>query len=300
MSQTNLEIFPGSILEPCDQINQLEIVTPLILAKSTRLGHTTSCSTAVANGLSQQIIDEMNLISPNALVRFDNLNVRLGGAVWPFLQRSAQIALEKAIQERGITMSINSAYRTIAQQLILFNHGQRRRCGITEVARPGRSNHQSGLALDINDFQGWKPFLKRHGWRWYGKKDPVHFDYEGSGTKDMRYLAILAFQKLWNKNNPQDRILEDGIYGQQVQRCLNKSPVGGFGERILRLTRPLMMGDDVREIQQALINAGFVITVDGFYGQDTVEIVKQFQQREGLSVDGVVGAITRAKLLGER
>ena len=59
-----------------------------------------------------------------------------------------------------------------------------------------------------------------------------------------------------------------------------------------------MMGDDVRKIQQALVNAGFVITVDGFYGKDTVEIVKQFQQREGLTVDGVVGAITRAKLLG--
>lgn len=298
MSQKNLEIFPGSILEPCNQINQLEIVTPLILTKSTLLGNITSCSTAVANGLSQQIIDEMNLISPNVLVRFDNLNVRLGAAVWPFLQISAQIALEKAIQERGTMMKINSAYRTIAQQLILFNHAKRGRCRITLAAPPGGSHHQSGLALDINDAQGWKPFLERYGWDWFGKEDPVHFDFLGSGTKDIRSLAILAFQKLWNKNNPQDRILEDGIYGPQVQRCLNQSPINGFGKRILRLTRPLMMGDDVRKIQQALVNAGFVITVDGFYGKDTVEIVKQFQQREGLTVDGVVGAITRAKLLG--
>lgn len=298
MSQTNSEIFSERILEPCEEINQLEIVTPLILAKSTRLGNITSCSTAVVNGLSQQIIDEMNLISPNALVKFDNLNVRLGGAVWPYLQRNAQVALEKAIQERGITMRINSAYRTIAQQLILFNHAKRQRCGINIAAPPGKSNHQSGLALDIKDYQGWKPFLERHGWRWFGSRDKVHFDYIGGGTKDMRSLAILAFQKLWNKNNPQDRILEDGIYGKQVQRCLNQSPINGFGKRILRLTRPLMMGDDVREIQQALVNAGFVITVDGFYGKDTVEVVKQFQQREGLTIDGVVGAITRAKLLG--
>ena len=298
MNKTNSEIASLRILEPCEKINQLEIVTPFILAKSTQLGNITSCSTAVVNGLSQQIIDEMNLISPNALVRFDNLNVRLGAAVWPFLQRSAQVALEKAIQERGTMMKINSAYRTIAQQLILFNHAKRGRCRITIAAPPGKSNHQSGLALDINDAQGWKPFLKRHGWHWFGSRDPVHFDYVGGGTKDIRSLAILAFQKLWNKNNPQDRILEDGIYGPQVQRCLNQSPINGFGKRILRLTRPLMMGDDVRKIQQALVNAGFVITVDGFYGKDTVEIVKQFQQREGLTVDGVVGAITRAKLLG--
>ena len=60
MSKTNSEIPSEIILEPCDQINQLEIVTPLILTKSTRLGNITGCSTAVVNGLSQQIIDEIN------------------------------------------------------------------------------------------------------------------------------------------------------------------------------------------------------------------------------------------------
>ena len=28
-------------------------------------------------------------------------------------------------------------------------------CGILLAARPGRSNHESGLAIDINDAKSW-------------------------------------------------------------------------------------------------------------------------------------------------
>ena len=268
------------------------------------LANVTGCSTAVANGLSQQIIDEMNAIVPNVLVRFDNLNVKSGAAVFPYLQRPALEGLARAISDRGTTMSINSAYRTIGQQLILFNHSQRRRCGITIAARPGRSNHQSGLAIDINDAQGWRPHLERHGWRWLGRKDPPHFDYVRGGTRDIRSLAILAFQKLWNKNNLNDPIAEDSIYGRQVEARLNKAPIEGFGVipvggtfRTLRLSRPLMQGQDVRELQEALNAQGFDLTVDGFYGAATEQAVRTYQQQQGLIADGIFGSASRNKLL---
>lgn len=298
-----------SEFEPCVQINELEPETEAELTRSlprgsVLLANVTGCSTAVANGLSQQIIDEMNAILPGVLVRFDNLNVRLGAAVFPYLQRPAYEALSRAIRDRGTTISINSAYRTIAQQLILFNHAQRRRCGITIAARPGRSNHQSGLALDINDAQGWRPHLERHGWHWLGHKDPPHFDYVRGGTRDIRSLAVLAFQKLWNKNNLNDPIAEDSIYGRQVEARLNKAPIEGFGvtpigggARTLRLSRPLMQGEDVRELQEALVKAGFSVTVDGFYGSETEKAVKAYQQQQGLVVDGIFGSASRNKLL---
>lgn len=295
-----------SVFEPCHKINQIEETeaefSRSLAGDSVLLENVTSCSTAIANGLSQQIIDEMNTLVPNILVKFDNLNVRLGAAVFPYLQRAAHEALAHAIRDRGTIMSINSAYRTIPQQLILFNHARERRCGITIAARPGRSNHQSGLALDIDDARGWRPYLERHGWHWLGHKDPPHFDYVRGGTKDIRSLAVLAFQKLWNKNNPKDRLVEDSIYGLQVEARLNRSPLKGFGvigtgARTLRLINPLMQGKDVRELQEALVKAGFSLTVDGFYGTETELAVKRYQRQQGLLVDGIFGAASRKQLL---
>jgi chitosanase len=62
-------------------------------------------------------------------------------------------------------------------------------------------------------------------------------------------------------------------------------------DRILRLTRPMMTGDDIRELQKAL-----GITVDGVFGTDTQDAVKAFQKSRGLSVDGIVGPATMAAL----
>jgi GH24 family phage-related lysozyme (muramidase) len=70
-------------------------------------------------------------------------------------------------------------------------------------------------------------------------------------------------------------------------------------ERVLRVAepgQPLVQGDEVRQVQQALVKAGFNIQVDGFFGNDTDKAVKQFQQQKGLTADGIVGAETRRVL----
>ncbi|WP_228055765.1 peptidoglycan-binding protein [Lusitaniella coriacea] len=308
MEPPNLSIEEEEF-EPCEHYNQLEPDTAAAFTRSLPSGsmmvkQVSSCSTSVVNGLSKQIIDEMNAIVPGVLVTFDSFNVSIGPAVWPYLQQPAKEALGRAIADRGQTLSVNSAYRTIAQQLILYNHSLRRRCGISIAARPGRSNHQSGLAVDINDPQGWRPFLERQGWSWLGRKDPPHFNYVGGGTQDIRSLAVLAFQKLWNKNNLNSQITEDSAYGPQVESCLNKSPIEGFGatppgggSRTLRLSTPRMEGDDIREIQQALASAGFQLDLDGVYGSGTAAAVKEFQAKEGLEADGIFGPASRTKLL---
>lgn len=276
---------------------------------------TTSCSTTVVRGLDRQLIAQMNRLVSGALVDFSSPKIRLGQAVWPFLQPAAKRALDRAVANRGQTLIVNSAYRTIAQQLILFQQAQADRCGITIAAEPGKSNHQSGLALDIEDNAGWRPFLEAQGWKWLGPSDPVHFDFKGGGIRDIRSTAILAFQQLWNQNNPNDRIAEDGQWGPNTAARLGKSPANGFangptldtgvngggsvelGDRLLQLTRPLLEGDDVRQVQQALVRNGFQSTVDGFFGPKTEEAVKAFQQQKQLQpVDGIVGPATLAAL----
>jgi N-acetylmuramoyl-L-alanine amidase len=273
----------------------------------TTVRQVTRCTTAVVRELDKQLIAQINLIIPNVLVSFADLNADVGSPVWPLLQPPAKAGLRRAINERGIRMNVNSAYRTIAQQLILFNNAEARRCGISIAAPPGRSNHQSGLAIDVDDAAGWEPFLERHGWRRLLPSDPVHFDYIGRGTRDIRVTAVRAFQQLWNLNNRNNRLAVDGDYGPRTARALNNAPVAGLpigekfsledfkrrlGSRVLRLSDPILEGEDVRQLQEALNKAGFEIEVDSFFGRSTEQIVKQFQKKKGLKADGIVGQET--------
>jgi hypothetical protein len=64
--------------------------------------------------------------------------------------------------------------------------------------------------------------------------------------------------------------------------------------RTLKLTSPMMQGEDVRQVQKALLKAGSSVGdgADGIFGNATDAAVKQFQQQKGLTVDGVVGLQT--------
>lgn len=51
-------------------------------------------------------------------------------------------------------------------------------------------------------------------------------------------------------------------------------------------------GDEVKKLQKALNNAGYSLDVDGEFGRKTQNAVKAYQQKNGLSVDGIVGVNT--------
>lgn len=67
-------------------------------------------------------------------------------------------------------------------------------------------------------------------------------------------------------------------------------------ERTLLLLTPPLRGNDVKELQQRLVDAGFSVTVDGVFGSRTDDAVKRFQQSQGLKADGIVGPVTRTAL----
>lgn len=266
-----------------------------------------TCSTAAVKGLSLQVIDEMNLLIPGGvLVPIDGLDVSGNPAsVNFFLQPKAKEALRRAISRRGVTLRLNSCYRTVVQQHILFSWIG---TGCVDIAaKPGRSNHEDGFAIDTPDFAAWKPFLEAEGWEHFGPGDLVHFTYVGGGVRDdVGDIGVQAFQILWNKHNPADKIDTFGGYGPQTAARLDRSPANGFGGggggfRILKLTdapAPFMEGADVQKVQQALIDLGLLgkDQLDGKYGPNTKLAVEIFQKREGLSVDGQVGPATRKAL----
>lgn len=57
-------------------------------------------------------------------------------------------------------------------------------------------------------------------------------------------------------------------------------------------------GDSVRTLQTALNNAGYSLDVDGIFGDNTYNAVRQYQRANGLSVDGIVGTNTWGALMG--
>jgi len=55
-------------------------------------------------------------------------------------------------------------------------------------------------------------------------------------------------------------------------------------------------GNDVVDLQNELIGAGYKVLADGDFGENTDEAVRDFQSRHGLEADGIVGARTWAML----
>jgi hypothetical protein len=210
--------------EPVDTID--ESVTGATVENAAA----SSCSTSSVKGLSKQIIAEARCMNGDSFVAITDLgNVSWGTAVFPYLEKPARDKLISALKANpGKTMTINSALRTVAQQYVLYRWYQTGRCGISLAAKPGSSNHETGLALDVSQYSTWKPILTNYGFKWLGSSDPVHFDYVGTGAVSFKGLDVKAFQRLWNRNHPTDKIDTDGVWGPQTEARMKKSPAGGF------------------------------------------------------------------------
>lgn len=78
-------------------------------------------------------------------------------------------------------------------------------------------------------------------------------------------------------------LVVDGIYGNNTYNaCINVK--NGASGNITYL------------IQAMLVCKGFDLKVDGFFGDNTENAVKEFQRRNGLSIDGICGKNTFSKL----
>jgi N-acetylmuramoyl-L-alanine amidase len=260
----------------------------------------TDCSTFAVRGLDIQLIYQMNKISPGLLARIDDLNVSLGQAVHPWMQASAKASLAKAIATRNQKMTINSAYRTLAGQMLLRTHFRSSRCGITAAAPPGKSNHNNASAIDIEDSEGWRMVLQVSGWKWMGAGDAVHYDCLEPGIQPLHQIAVQAFQLIWNSRRPNDPVATDGDFGPVTASRLRYAPAEGFSgleiPRVLKLTTPLQIGKDVEALQLALRKAGITTEVNKVFSPDTDRAVRQLQTNNKAFVDGIVGSRTRQML----
>jgi uncharacterized protein (TIGR03382 family) len=230
---------------------------------------TSTCSTSTVLGLSKQIADEISCMSPALLTRFAP-STRLqitSNAVLPYLHSGAKADLVKVAETN--TVQVNSAFRTVAQQYLLYRWYQLGRCGITAAATPGRSNHESGRALDLANYSTLVSAMGARGWSHTVPGDPVHFDHLSS--PDIRGKDVLAFQRLWNRNHASDRIAEDGAYGPQTEARLRSSPATGFATG--PTCGPRLAGADVLMIEgpdrvAPGVQVRYAVTVDNTSAAD--------------------------------
>jgi hypothetical protein len=218
--------------EPPPEAESPEPVGEVVQADTVAQATQNGCSTASVKALATQVVDEANCLVPGAYVEVPaQPNVDFGSAVFPYLEQPARDAFVSAVQAHaGTTMTVNSMLRTVVQQYMLYRWYLNSQCGIGLAAKPGASNHETGLAFDVQEHATWQAALEAVGFQWLGASDPVHFDYAGPDAVDHKGTDALAFQKLWNLNNPGDLIAEDGAYGPQTQARIEQSPAGGFAK----------------------------------------------------------------------
>jgi uncharacterized protein (TIGR03382 family) len=219
-----LWVVPIALAAGC--VDTEETVSTTASASTVSDYQYSGCSTSVVLGLSRQISDEIGCEHPDGLTRFDATGniILTSSSVLPYLAADAKAHLQSVAASRAV--QINSAFRTIAQQYLLVRWHAEGRCGITATAAVGNSNHESGRAIDVSNYSSLISAMRAKGWAHDVSGDPVHFDHLAS--PDIRGQDVLAFQKLWNRNNPDDHIAEDADYGPQTEARLKKSPATGF------------------------------------------------------------------------
>lgn len=230
------------------------------------VGDLTACDTAPVRGLSLQIERIFQQLAPGSIAPLDDARVGSSDPLGrPFLQGAVSAAIEAALNDPAaattrVPFQITSGWRSLAQQYVLSNCSNG-----NATAPPGTSNHADGSAFDLagsypnaaacyaantslvqsGDFSAvrdlshpfWGAQLEKGGtFLWFGSEaktnicgDPPHFDETSGQSDELRTTATLAFQTLWNNNNPCDQIDATGQFDADTESSLNVSPAGGFG-----------------------------------------------------------------------
>ena len=190
------------------------------------LGTQNGCDTSVARGVTNQlaaVLDSMGY----SFKDLDSNWIHCSGECVGKLQSSAADNLASAAASVNDYITINSAWRSSAEQYMLYQWYLNGICGISLAAAPGTSNHEGGRAIDTSNYNYWLNTLTNYGWAHnYPSSDPVHFDY--NGASDIAQQGLIAFQKLWNQHNPNSQLVEDGIYGPATADALYHTPCNGW------------------------------------------------------------------------
>ncbi|PGO60732.1 N-acetylmuramoyl-L-alanine amidase [Priestia megaterium] len=86
-------------------------------------------------------------------------------------------------------------------------------------------------------------------------------------------------------------------FKQNVSKGATGASYVSVSEDATPLIRKGDQGSAVEKLQKALSDLGYKLAVDGIFGSGTQDDVKDFQKKNGLTADGIVGDATWAKLI---
>ena len=109
------------------------------------------------------------------------------------------------------------------------------------------------------------------------------------------YAGAADALTMWTKCN--GKVLAGLVRRRKEERALFLTPVTQTKTTNTGLLRKGDRGDDVKLLQHRLNLLGWRLTEDGIWGVQTDSAVRGYQYRAGLTVDGIVGAKTRAALI---
>jgi peptidoglycan hydrolase-like protein with peptidoglycan-binding domain len=114
--------------------------------------------------------------------------------------------------------------------------------------------------------------------------------HTGSGAPNTKY----ALQQMI------DGLRDMGYSFGTVSDILSGTSSGGTSSGGSSTTYPVLRvgstGSAVSQLQQALVNKGYSLSVDGAFGPMTKSAVVSFQRNVGITADGIVGPVTWSKL----
>lgn len=190
-----------------------------------------SCATASVKGLSFQIIEEGNCIEPGAFAPFAlPANAKAQGervSVHPEA-RARRAGSSVLAANAGKAFTVNSMLRTIAQQYLLWSWYQSGSCGIPLAAKPGNSNHETGLAMDVQEYSAWRRALESNGFYWLGSSDPWHFDWVGASTVESSRARYPGLSAVMKPQQPEGRDKRGRVVGAVDREPDAKITADGF------------------------------------------------------------------------
>lgn len=107
--------------------------------------------------------------------------IKIGNKPTALATGHAFIKMQKAAHAAGVSLTINSGFRTMAEQQYFYNCYQTGRCNNGNLAaRPGYSNHQNGRALDLTTSSWLANNASRFGFKRTVPSEAWHYEFFGT------------------------------------------------------------------------------------------------------------------------